>query len=192
MTIADASRSPPRDASSSRSARRRSPRPPAASTRSRPARRRPRRGARPRHAGHPGLIGRDRDRHPPLGLEPPAASSPTQQAAAAVGQNVLIYRYQDARPVRHRRRPGAADRRRRDPTQPLPQRAAHHRAAARAAHPADRQRERHRRHPRDPVRRQRPARGAGRPPRRTPTCSSCSRDVDGLYDAPPGRPTGAA
>ena len=50
----------------------------------------------------------------------------TQQAAAAVGQNVLIYRYQEAlRPLRHRRRPGAADRRRpREPDAPLATRGA--------------------------------------------------------------------
>ena len=87
----------------------------------------------------------------------------TQQAAAAVGQNVLIYRYQDApATLRHRRRAGAAHRRGpREPDAPL-ERPASDGASSGSAHPSDRQRERHRRHARDPLRRQRPARGAGR------------------------------
>ena len=89
-----------------------------------------------------------------------------QQAAASVGQGLLVHRYTEEF-ARHGQvdRPGAAHRRRRHPAQPLPQRPAHLREAARARRRADRQRERHRRHHRDPVRRQRPARGAGRAPR---------------------------
>ena len=78
------------------------------------------------------------------------------------------------RPLRHRRRPGAAHRGRpREPDAPQ-QRPARHGAAARPAHPADRQRERHRRDARDPLRRQRPARRAGRASSSAPTCSCCS------------------
>ena len=76
--------------------------------------------------------------------------------------------------ARAHRRAGAAHRRRRHPAHALHQRPAHPGAAARARHRADRQRERHRGHPRDPVRRQRPARGAGRAPRARPTGWCCS------------------
>ncbi len=68
------------------------------------------------------------------------------------------------RPTRAGRRTGAADPRRRHPPLALPQRLPDVREAARARRAAHRQRERHGGHHRDPVRRQRPARGAGRPP----------------------------
>ena len=72
--------------------------------------------------------------------------------------------HRGAGPARHHRRPGAAHRRRRDPALALPQRLPDLREAARARRPPDRQRERHRGHHRDPVRRQRPAGRPGRPP----------------------------
>ncbi len=67
------------------------------------------------------------------------------------------------RPLPAHRRPGAADRTRHLDAGAAHQRPAHAGPAARAACGRDRQRERHRRHQRDPVRRQRPALGAGRP-----------------------------
>ena len=101
----------------------------------------------------------------------------TQQAAASVGQGLLVAA------LHGRPSPGV--------TSAVGQvlltgddvvRRAHYRNArthawdgcSSSACRADRQRERHGRHRRDPVRRQRPARGAGRPPRRTPTCWCCS------------------
>ncbi len=66
--------------------------------------------------------------------------------------------------ARRRGRAGAAHRRRRDPALALPQRLPDLRQAPRARRAADRQRERHGRHHRDPLRRQRPAGRAGRAP----------------------------
>ena len=66
------------------------------------------------------------------------------------------------RPPRPGLRPGAADARRRRRPHAIPQRAAHVRPAARAGRGAGRQRERHRRHRRAAVRRQRPPGCAGR------------------------------
>ena len=102
----------------------------------------------------------------PLGLPRRPRDLATQQAAASVGQGLLVARY-TASFARHgaARRAGAADRRRHDAPLAPPQRPAHPGAAARPRRRADRQRERHRRHRRDPLRRQRPARRARRPPR---------------------------
>ena len=99
---------------------------------------------------------------PYLKLDSRPTDLATQQAAAAVGQNVLIYRYQDSLD-RFDIVAGQVllDGRRSRESDAPQQRAARDGAAARPAHPADRQRERHRRDPRDPLRRQRPARGHG-------------------------------
>ena len=66
------------------------------------------------------------------------------------------------RPLRHRRRPGAADRRRPRERRPTAATRSGPWTACWPAHPADRERERHRRHPRDPLRRQRQPRRARR------------------------------
>ena len=153
--------SPPPAASSSRSARRRSAaRTPARSSRS--SRRSPQ---RTRSGTEVVLVssGAIATGMPYLRLDERPSDLATQQAAAAVGQNVLIYRYQDAlRPFRivaGQVLLTAGDLE--NPTPPL-ERAPGDGAAARPAHPADRQRERHRRDARDPLRRQRPPRGARR------------------------------
>ena len=132
-----------------------------------PARRRARRAARPRRRGGAGLLGRDRRRAraarpgpPPARPAPPSRPRPPSARAC----------WCTATP---RSWPGTASiagqvlltARRRDPALALPQRLPDLRQAARARRAADRQRERHGRHHRDPVRRQRPARRAGRPPR---------------------------
>ena len=102
----------------------------------------------------------------PLGFKSRPRDLARQQAAASVGQGLLMHRYTAAfARVRHPGRAGAAHRRRRDSSRALPQRLPDLRQAARARRAAGRQRERHGRHHRDPVRRQRPAGGAGRPPR---------------------------
>ena len=102
----------------------------------------------------------------PLGLAARPRDLATQQAAASVGQGMLLARYSAAF-ARHglHRRAGAADGRRRRATCALPQRARTFDRLLGARRRAGRQRERHRRHRGDPVRRQRPARGAGHPPR---------------------------
>ena len=117
------------------------------------------------------------------------ATSPPSRPRPASARGCSSARYTAAF-ARHglHRRPGAADRRRRHPPRALPQRPAHARPAARPRRRADRQRERHGGHRRDPVRRQRPARRARRPPRRTPTLLVLLSDVDGLYDGDPRRP----
>jgi hypothetical protein len=89
--------------------------------------------------------GRSRPGWPRSGCPPPRPAA--QQAAASVGQGLLVHRYtEELRPARRRRRPGAAHRRRRDPALALPQRPPDLRQAARARRAADRQRERHGRH----------------------------------------------
>ena len=125
----------------------------------------------------------------PLALPRRPRDLATQQAAAvgrpgAAGAPL----HRGVRPARRHRRPGAAHRRRRDPAQPLPQRLPHVRQAARAGRAADRQRERHRGHLRDPVRRQRPARGAGRAPRARRPAAAAQRRRRALRRRPrPGR-----
>ena len=118
-------------------------------------------GSRPR----PGLLGRHRRRPVAAGVQAPSPR-PRPPAGGRVGgagaAGAPLHR--GVRPARPGHRPGAAHPRRRDPAQPLPQRPAHLRQAARARRGPDRQRERHRGHLRDPVRRQRPARRAGGAP----------------------------
>ena len=112
----------------------------AARRRSRP----PRSCSCPRAPSRPGIG--------PLGLARRPRDLATQQAAASVGQGALR-RGVPARPsarARPHRRPGPADRRRRDPALALRQRAAHPRPAARPRRRPRRQRERHRGHARDP------------------------------------------
>ena len=115
----------------------------------------------------------------------------TQQAAASVGQGLLVARYADAF-ARHglHGRPGAAHRRGRHPAHPLPQRPAHALPAARARRRPGGQRERHRGHPRDPLRRQRPPRRAGGAPRprRRPAPALGRRRAVRRAAAPPRRP----
>ncbi len=67
----------------------------------------------------------------PLALARRPRDLATQQAAASVGQGLLVRRYNEefARHGHHRRA-GAAHRRRRHPAQPLPQRLPHLRQAA--------------------------------------------------------------
>ena len=101
----------------------------------------------------------------PLGLRGRPRDLATQQAAASVGQLLLAERYA-ASFARYGRTVGqvlltADDLHRRGA---LPQRGAHPGTAAGARRDPDRQRERHGRHPGDPVRRQRPAGGAGGAP----------------------------
>ena len=87
----------------------------------------------------------------------------TQQAAASVGQNLLIFRYQDWLD-RYGIVAGQVLLTAGDLEHATPRSNAQ-RAMDRllgAAHPADRERERHGRDPRDPLRRQRPARGPRR------------------------------
>ena len=119
-------------------------------------------GSRPRA----GLLRSHRRRPVAAGLQA-ASARPRPPAGRRLGgpgaAGAPLHR--GVRPPRPGHRPGAADRRRRDPAQPLPQRPAHLRQAARARRGPDRQRERHGRHLRDPLRRQRPARRAGGPPR---------------------------
>ena len=101
----------------------------------------------------------------PLGLRRRPRDLASAQAAASVGQGILMAHYHDAfAPPRSHGRAGAAHRRRPDPPRALPQRPAHPRATARARCRADRQRERHRGHRGDPLRGQRPPRRAGGPP----------------------------
>ena len=103
----------------------------------------------------------------PLGLARRPRDLATQQAAASVGQGLLVaplhrgVRPRTASPSGQVLLTATTSTRR----APLPQRAPHPRPAARARRRPGRQRERHRRHPRDPVRRQRPARRARRAPR---------------------------
>ena len=120
------------------------------------ARRRPARPARR-------LLGRHRAR--PAG--PRSAAGPLKleesQAAAAVGQIALARAYSEtlAAPRLHRR-PDPAHPRRYRGAAALPQRPLDHRDAAQARRDPGHQRERHGRHQRDPLRRQRSPRRAGR------------------------------
>ncbi len=99
----------------------------------------------------------------PLGLPRRPRDLATQQAAASVGQGLLVARYtRGVRPARRAHRAGAAQRGRPDAPRALPQRPADAGPAAGAGCAADRQRERHGGHRRDQVRRQRPAGRAGR------------------------------
>ena len=138
--------------------RRRSPRP----GRARRARRRA--GGTPggRAPGGARVVGCDRGGDRAAGAAP-AAVRPGHPAGGGVGGAGGARRGLPGGVLgaRAHRRAGAAHRRRRHPAHPLHERAAHPGAAARARHRADRQRERHRGHPRDPLRRQRPAGGAG-------------------------------
>ena len=139
-----------------------------------------------RQARSPGrVLGRDRAR--PLGAA--AAAGP----AAARGQpgrgrgrpdRARAHLGAGAVAPRHHGRAGAGHAAGHRGAPPLPQRPLHHRAAARMARRAGDQRERHRGDQRDPLWRQRPARGARRHhgERRPLVLLS---DVDGLYDAPP-------
>ena len=88
-----------------------------------------------------------------------------QQAAASVGQGLLVARY-TASFARYGVRVGQVLLTTDDvsPPRPLPQRLPHPGPAAGDGRAAGRQRERHGRHRRDPLRRQRPARRARRPP----------------------------
>ena len=126
----------------------------------------------------------------PLGLSRRPRDLATQQAAASVGQGLLMRALQRRVRAARRGRAGPADRRRRDPAGALPQCLPDAAPAARPAGHPDRQRERHRRHRGDPVRRQRPAGGAGRPPGHADLLVLLS-DVDGLYDRGPGSPGSA-
>ena len=91
------------------------------------------------------------------------------QAASAVGQGDLFRAYeQRLAPARHARRPGAADRRRHRRPHQLPQRAPDPAQADRVGGGPGRQRERHDRHRRDHLRRQRLPRRPGRDPARRP------------------------
>ena len=120
-----------------------------------------------RPAGRAGVLRRDRRRHRPArAARPGRATSPPSRPRPASGSCCSP----SATPPSFARyglhgRAGAAHRRRPAPPRPLPQRRADPGAAARARRHPDRQRERHRRHPRDPLRRQRPAGRAGRAPR---------------------------
>ena len=99
----------------------------------------------------------------PLGLARRPRDLATQQAAASVGQGLLVATYSAAFAAAWgAHRAGAAERRRSDAPRPLPQRAADAEPAAGTGRAADRQRERHGGHRRDQVRRQRPAGRAGR------------------------------
>ena len=108
---------------------------------------------RPRARGHAGLLRCDRGRH---GAAGPAAATERPADPAGGGERraggAARGVHRGVRGARPGRRPGAADRRRRDPAGPLPERPAHSGTAARHGRRAGRQRERHRRHPRDPVR----------------------------------------
>ena len=161
-------------------ARRHRPRPGAA----------PGRGARrPAHArgrGRPGLLGRHRRRAGParVAAAPPGTARPAGRRLRGAGvAGAPVHR--GARPARDHRRPGAADPRRRDPALALPQRLPDVRQAPRARGPPDRQRERHRGDHGDPVRRQRPARGPGRPPRARRPAGAAQRRR-GPVRRPPG------
>ena len=89
------------------------------------------------------------------------------QAAAAVGQMGLVQCYEIVLPrARPAHRAGAADARRPGRPPALPQRALDAAHAARARRRPGHQRERHRGHRRDPLRRQRHARRAGHQPDR--------------------------
>ena len=153
--------------------------------------RRARRRPRARRRGGAGLLRRDRRR---AGAARPAragrATWPRQQAAASVGQGLLVHRYTEEF-ARHGivAGPGAAHRRRRDPAQPLPQRLPHLRQAARARRAC---RSSTRTTPWPPPR-SGSATTTGSPPWSptwcTPTCCVLLSDVDGLYD---GNPRAAA
>ena len=122
----------------------------------------------------------------PLGLTRRPRDLATQQAAASVGQLLLVAALRDrVRPARPHGRAGAAHRRRRRAPRALPQRPAHARPAARARRRAGRQRERHRRDRGDPLRRQRPARRARRA-RRAADAWCCSPTSTGSTTATRG------
>ena len=113
-----------------------------------------------------GLLRRHRRRPRPAGPAPPPRDLARQQAAASVGQGLLVARY-TASFARYGVRVGQVLLTTDDTS-----RRAHYRNAYRTLDQllamgaaADRQRERHRRHRRDPLRRQRPARRPRRPPR---------------------------
>ena len=103
----------------------------------------------------------------PLGLSSRPKDLATKQAAASVGQVALVNCWSAAfARYRPHGRAGAADRARYLDAGSAHQRPAHAGPAAGPARGGDRQRERHGGHQRDPVRRQRPAFGAGGSPGR--------------------------
>ena len=113
------------------------------------------------------VVGRDRRRASSRSADQAPTRSGDQagrRQRRAGGAGQLLER--GVRPLRPHRRAGAADRARHLDAGAAHQRPAHAGPAARAARGGDRQRERHRGHQRDPVRRQRPAFGAGGPPGR--------------------------
>ena len=149
------------------------------------------RGRGPR--GGAGLLRRHRRRAGPARAARRPRDLATQQAAASVGQGLLIGRY-TASFARHGRTVGQVLLTVDDVT-----RRAHYRNAYRTLRKlldlgarADRQRERHGGHRRDPVRRQRPAGRAGRRASCTPTCWCCSptwtRSTTGDPAEPGARP----
>ena len=97
-----------------------------------------------------------------LGLPPGPLKLEESQAAAAVGQIALARAWSETLGQRHHRRPDPAHPRRHRGAPALSQRPLDHRHPAEARRRAGHQRERHGRHQRDPLRRQRPA---GRPRR---------------------------
>ena len=136
----------------------------------------------------------------PPGPSPPAwrrwaspvgrATSPAQQAAASVGQGLLVHRYTEEF-ARHGIVAGQVLLTVDDVT-----RRSHYRNAYQTfakllelGRGADRERERHRRHHRDPLRRQRPAGGAGRPPGARGPAGAAQRRRRSLRRQ--SRPTGA-
>ena len=112
----------------------------------------------------------------PLGLTKRPTDLATKQAAASVGQVALVERVeQRIRPLSAQRRSGAADRARHLDAGAAHQRPAHAGPVAGTACGGDRQRERHGGHQRDPVRRQRPALGAGGAPGRRRRAGAAQR-----------------
>ena len=132
---------------------------------------------------------------PPLRLRARPRDLATQQAAASVGQGLLVAPvHRGVRAARPYRRPGPAHRRRPRPPRALPQRAAHAGQAARARRRPGRQRERHGGHRRDPVRRQRPAGRPGRAPGAGRPAGAAVRRRRAVRrrPAPAGQPPGLA